>query len=235
MAMTPQQRTRMRSIVASALERAVLPAPPAPASIAPATDRSGAVAGPRPEDVARFRAELEALAGTTHTAGSLEAIVAIVCDIARRQPTPGVLAWSEAELGVPGLHAALEAAGLSLVDPLIDQTGPRRDPQVATLAAASIGLTGADAALWLTGSIVIASGPGRPRLASLLTPVHIALVRVGTLVDALPTLLATRPELVTRGSNFVCITGPSRTADIEHTLSRGVHGPGDVHVVLIDW
>jgi L-lactate dehydrogenase complex protein LldG len=95
-------------------------------------------------------------------------------------------------------------------------------------------VTGADAALSLTGSIVITSGPGRPRLASLLTPVHVAIVRVGTIVDTLPTLIAARPELVTRGSNFVCITGPSRTADIEHTLSRGVHGPGEVHVILVE-
>ena len=228
--MTPQQRARMREIVGSALGRAVLPAPPAPLDDVPPQEASPIV---RPEDVQRFRTEVEALAGVTHTAASADEVAAIVARIADGQPTRRVAAWREEEIGVAGLHAALTAAGLELVPTLVDQTGPARESQIAALASASIGVTGADAALSLTGSIVIASGPGRPRLASLLTPVHVAIVRVGTIVDTLPTLIAARPELVTRGSNFVCITGPSRTADIEHTLSRGVHGPRDIHVVFV--
>ena len=43
---------------------------------------------------------------------------------------------------------------------------------------------------------------------------------------------AERPELATLGSNCVIITGPSRTADIEMTLSRGVHGPREIHVIV---
>jgi L-lactate dehydrogenase complex protein LldG len=184
--------------------------------------------------VQRFRTEVEALAGVTYHASSAADIAAIVARIAEGQPTRRIVAWGEAEIGVPGLHQALAAAGLELVPTRVDQSGAAREGQIAALASASIGVTGADAALWRTGSIIIASGPGRPRLSSLLTPVHVAIVRIGTIVDSLPTLIATRPDLVTRGSNFLCITGPSRTADIEHTLSRGVHGPGEVHVVLVD-
>ena len=64
-------------------------------------------------------------------------------------------------------------------------------------------------------------------------PVHIAVVDRSRMMRSLPDLLLSRPELATAGSNLVCITGPSRTADIEHTLSRGVHGPREVHVILV--
>jgi L-lactate dehydrogenase complex protein LldG len=133
----------------------------------------------------------------------------------------------------PSLGSArLAAAGLTLLTqkPSMAQSAEHR----RELASASVGLTGADAALAQTGSLVLASGPGRGRLASLLPPVHVALIRRSALIGSLPELFASRPELVTRGANFVAITGPSRTADIEHVLARGVHGPRDVHAIFVD-
>jgi L-lactate dehydrogenase complex protein LldG len=221
----------MRAIVGAATKRAHLPAGGA--------DHPGQL--PMPPDardtaalVDRFRLEFEALAGVVHHAASLDEIVAVVTSIAERLPTRQVLAWDEQPLGFPGLHRQLVDAGLSLVPPGLDQQGPGRPGQIARLDSASIGLTGVDAALADTGSMVVVSGPGRPRLASLLTPVHVALVRHRLIVPSLRSLLRSRPALASAGSNFVVITGPSRTADIEHTLSRGVHGPGEVHVILVN-
>jgi L-lactate dehydrogenase complex protein LldG len=182
----------------------------------------------------RFRAALEALAGVAHDARSIDDVVEVIAGLAARLGATTLLAWSDDAIGVPGLHAALAARGLMAVIPDIPQSGPERDAKLVELAALPLGLTGADAGLADTGSVVVASGPGRPRMASLLVPVHVAVLRVDRLVDSISGLLATRGDLVAAGSNLVAITGPSRTADIEHTLSRGVHGPGEVHVILLE-
>ena len=182
----------------------------------------------------RFRAALEAIAGVVHEASSIDQAASIVAGLAERLGTRAILSWTDEAMALQGMTAALQARGLAVVDPDVPQRGDARPPRLAELAALPLGLTGADAGLAETGSVVLASGPGRSRMASLLVPVHVAVLRVDRLVDSISTLLATRGDLVAAGSNLVAITGPSRTADIEHTLSRGVHGPGEVHVILLE-
>lgn len=225
--MTTGHRARMRDAIRAATARARLPGAelrhPGPFS-RPSVD---------PGDlVERFGRELAALGGTVHEAGGTAAVVAIVRSVAGEAAAAAVLMWDERHLPVPGLAASLAAAGLTVLTQTPDTA--RSSEHRRQLATAAVGLTGADAGLAETGSIVVASGPGRGRLASLLPPVHVAILRRRLLVASLPDLIAERPELVTAGANFVCITGPSRTADIEHVLARGVHGPKDVHVILVD-
>jgi L-lactate dehydrogenase complex protein LldG len=228
--MTPSQRVAMRALVGAATQQAYLPGS---GSGHPGTlDPTPEIADPSAR-IARFRREFEALAGIVHEASSLAGVLAVISRLASTVATSRVLAWNDDAVGLAGLQAGLTAAGLTLAEPHLDQAGARRDTQMAELDAASIGITGVDAAIADTGSLIVASGPGRPRLASLLTLVHVAIVRPRDIVTSLRSLIRARPSLVTRGSNFVCITGPSRTADIEHTLSRGVHGPGEVHVILV--
>jgi L-lactate dehydrogenase complex protein LldG len=72
------------------------------------------------------------------------------------------------------------------------------------------------------------------RMISLLPPAHIAVVpssRILTSLDELFTLLPSPAEVT---SSMVLITGPSRTGDIEQILVRGVHGPGELTVVVVD-
>lgn len=180
----------------------------------------------------RFRTELTVLGGRVHDAGTPAEVVSIIAGIVAPEATRTILAWEARWLPVPGVLEALAADGVTVLHQAPEHA--RSQPHRVALAAASVGVTGADAGLAETGSIVVASGPGRGRLASLLPRVHIALLRRRDLVASLPVLLASRPELVTAGANLACITGPSRTADIEHVLARGVHGPGDVHVILVD-
>ena len=97
-------------------------------------------------------------------------------------------------------------------------------------ASADVSITSADAALAETGSIIISAGPGRSRAASLLPPVHIALVSVSKLLPDIFSWTAKRKNEFP--SQIVLISGPSKTADIEQTLVVGVHGPKQFFVIL---
>jgi len=104
----------------------------------------------------------------------------------------------------------------------------------AACAAAAFGITSAEYALADTGSLVLFSGAEESRLVSLLPPAHIAVVPLNRLLTDLNELLAMVPLPAERSSAMVIITGPSRTADIEQILVRGVHGPGRITVILVD-
>jgi len=116
----------------------------------------------------------------------------------------------------------------------------QRDRLRAVVAEADLGLTGADLAIAETGSLVLLSGAGRPRSTSLLPPCHVAVFDRSVLVESLTqagVFLEAwngdgRPAW--RGGAINVITGPSRTADIELTLTRGVHGPKEVHAVFVE-
>lgn len=94
------------------------------------------------------------------------------------------------------------------------------------------GVTGALAGIADTGSLVIVSGQAHPLTASLLPEVHVAVLKTSEILPNLADALR-RPE-VRAAAAGVIVTGPSRTADIEMTLTIGVHGPGELHVFLID-
>ena len=135
-------------------------------------------------------------------------------------------------LGCPGLLAALASHGLERVTYDVSGDPDRRAADVHALAGVGLGVTGAHAALADNGGLVLVSGPGRGRLASVLPPVHVAVVDERRLRPSLAALLREEPGLLDAGSNVVIVAGPSRTADIEMTLTHGVHGPKHVHVIL---
>jgi L-lactate dehydrogenase complex protein LldG len=102
---------------------------------------------------------------------------------------------------------------------------------------ADVGITGADFVVADTGTLVQLARAGSPRMTSLLPPVHVAIVRRDQFVPNLPALLhRLRADVwgASLPSAMTFITGPSRTGDIEQTLSIGVHGPGEVHVVIME-
>ncbi len=135
------------------------------------------------------------------------------------------------------MDAPLTNLGLKVTTVLHDETNSREALR-EVIRQADIGITGADYALAETGSLIILPRRGLSRLVSLVPPVHVALVRPEELLESLDDLfLLRRLEYHQRGGemgsylNF--ITGPSRTADIEMTIVEGVHGPKEVHMVIL--
>jgi len=108
------------------------------------------------------------------------------------------------------------------------------EPEWTECSRADVGITSADYALADTGTLVLFSGAEESRLVSLLPPRHIAILPLSRLIDSQDDLLARVPLPADATSSMVFITGPSRTADIEQILVRGVHGPGEITVVLVD-
>lgn len=183
--------------------------------------------------VARFSAACERVGGHVHHLSTIPEVVALVQGLCEGAPHASLLAWHADELPVPGLLDALSEAGITVLSASVRPDAVGHAEDMRRLDAAAVGLTGAIALLADTGSLVVASGAGRPRLASLLPPVHVALVRREQLVPSLGAWTAQDPTRVRAWANCVVITGPSRTADIEMTLTRGVHGPRVVHVVFV--
>ena len=84
-----------------------------------------------------------------------------------------------------------------------------------------------------TGRLVVQCGVGRARLASLLPPVHIAVLKNKPLFPSMAHFIHAHPDAAKETSHLVFITGPRRTADIEQSLTLGVHGPKELHVILV--
>ena len=104
-------------------------------------------------------------------------------------------------------------------------------------ASVKVGLTGADAALAATGSLVLLTGKGKPRLVSLLPPVHIAVITRQQIIPDLESLMTEfrekKPDVFQQNSSIMIISGPSRTADIAMQLILGMHGPRELHIIIL--
>jgi L-lactate utilization protein LutC len=170
--------------------------------------------------VESFCRSLEALAGKTHLALSAADARAYVAGTIDGKTAIASNAPFLAECGITDL------AGV--VSGVTDRAELRR-----LCATSDFGITSADYALADTGTLVMIASPSEARMISLLPPAHIAVVPRDRLLTGLDELYNLVPKPADITSSMVLITGPSRTADIEQFLVRGVHGPGTIYVVLV--
>jgi len=134
---------------------------------------------------------------------------------------PGAVAAYAAGRDGPLLSAAGLDVGADLLWP---------DCGSQTAAGAAVGVVRAVAAAAQTGTVLLRADDNSGRAASLLPPACIFVIDAGSVVDTLGDFLR---DLEDPPSQLVAVTGPSRSADIESTLVIGVHGPGEVHAILI--
>jgi L-lactate dehydrogenase complex protein LldG len=171
--------------------------------------------------VKRFTMQAQKLGSTVHDAASDAQAVEALLSLLNNDSS--VLSWSFSHIPLAGLEEALQSRHIVVAE--------ARDPSVR------VGITGADAALAATGSLVLATGQGRHRVTSLLPPVHIAVVRQEQVVADFETWVAMQRaqgvDAFRNPASTMIISGPSRTADIAMQLIMGMHGPAEHHIILV--
>jgi len=194
----------------------------------------------------KFEAELSKVAGVAHRAANRQELEETLRTILSHANATSVVLSRNPLLAELSLEPLLRAwgKGVSVWQPNGTGEAPGGGdafPRVFAEAgfAATVGITGVEYALAETGSLVVTSRTEGAQLTSLAPPVHVALYRRSQLVASLDEILERLPmarasEQAAPGRSVVFITGTSRTADIEQILIRGVHGPGEVHAVLVE-
>lgn len=165
-------------------------------------------------------AEIETLSGETRRvdAGSIGESLA---ELVRSKQIASAACWRTPWLESLGVEERLAALGVELLSP---HSAPEE------LASCDLGVTGVDYALPETGTLALLSSREKPRAVSLLPRVHLALLDPSALRADMHQVFAEA-----KGQPYlVFITGPSRTADIELTVTLGVHGPRQLVVWAIE-
>jgi L-lactate utilization protein LutC len=179
------------------------------------------------DPAARFLEELGALGGQGRCVGGrLEARDAVL-EISQERNAKLLVRWDVEELEGLGVDEPLRETGVEVVvwRDLEDFRG--------VTGRADVGLSTAAWAVAETGTLVLEGGLGMGRSVILLPPTYVAVVPVERMLRTVPEAIEKYAEAGGLPANVCFHTGPSRSGDIEMSLFVGMHGPGDVHVVLV--
>jgi L-lactate dehydrogenase complex protein LldG len=192
---------------------------------------AGDVLGPRPtvlppRDAGGQEAEIDlllkeigALSGLARRISAAE-IDGTLAQVVEAERIRRATLWSTPRLRELEMEARLQRLGVEIVPASADKRA---------LAECDLGVTEADFALPETGTLGLLSSPEKPRAVSLLPRVHLAIVSREAVRTDLHQVFAEAKK----HPYLIFITGPSRTADIELTVTLGVHGPQALHVWVV--
>lgn len=181
--------------------------------------------------VQKFISELDKLGAIGKLFGSRVEVVEYISKLVIERKAKLVLtSCPDRELSFE-LSKAIASAGASCFDVNeVDRHELRK-----LLEKTDIGITDVDLAVAETGSLVLATKNDAERLLSCLPPIYVAILAKGSIVDRFLELTEWFKKIQGTGTHTISIiTGPSRTADIELEIVVGVHGPHELHVIILE-
>lgn len=171
------------------------------------------------QEIDNFINEVKALSGSTQKLKPEDVTVALQTLVVENRINKAAM-WKTPSIHELGVEQCLKKLGVEIVSPTANKY---------ELSTCDLGITEADAILPETGTLVLSSSNEMPRAVSLLPRIHLAIVRPEILRADLHEVFAEAKQR----NYLVLITGPSRTADIELTVTLGVHGPKELHVWMM--
>ncbi len=171
-----------------------------------------------------FTRSAEAVGCSVDTAETMDVARTKVIQILQSYSAKVVWMWTTPLLKSMNLEEELLDSGITFVS--------GKAGEIHLWEQGEVGITEVDYGIAETGTMVLGGGAGRPRSASLLPSIHLGLLPVSRILPSLKSFFHLNHSAF-KSNTFFFITGPSRTADIEQTLTLGVHGPRRVHILLL--
>ena len=217
-----------REAFLSRVKRAALQGRQYRVHLKPIPERTGYL-GVSGDLVERFANEVNTVGGHGLVVSDLAAAGVALNHLLQEAGATTAICWQHELLDRLGLAELLAAPGVTLFDyKRLSQLPPAEQRRI--LLTCDVGITSCTWAIAETGTLMMCSGPGQERVASLLPPMHIAIIERQQI---LPDLIDAFALLTPPPSNVTFITGPSKTGDIELQLTTGVHGPGKWRVIIV--
>ena len=159
------------------------------------------------------------------TVSSMEDVLRYAVDLTLRRNGKTIVAPGLDPQSLQELEVLCSDVGLTVLQP----------PFRAHQSQIDTALTGADWAIAETGTLVLDSGSEDLRIATMLSETHIAWIPASRILPDATALSAYLVEKMKTPPGYMSfITGASRTADIERVLAIGVHGPQELHILVME-
>ncbi|MBI5166310.1 MAG: lactate utilization protein [candidate division NC10 bacterium] len=178
-----------------------------------------------------FREEAQRVGAVVQEAGNWEDAFRYIIELAKAR---GVSLVAISQSSLPHYQELVQRLAQEGIQAVLPGEAPAQGLRRA-LTEAGMGISGADLGIAESGTLVLVRGDGRDRLVTALPPLHVALFSAHQLVHTLADAM-----VILKGwgdgyppAHISLITGPSRTADIETALVIGVHGPKEVHILIL--